>query len=278
MTSRLGHVNPLGPVWGCDDWKSEPRLREPVVCSRDFTIAPLFLRAPVVETTCLPSRDSRRSRLLSDPGKAIPIGVDLTAPISTGRIITHLHPFIIDSSPVHSLGLDAPDQAHLGSPTRDVSPRLCYPPRKAPRRSEAYRCWCAAPLSTVYPPTTSESSSGDSSERPMHSSPFCRTIAFKIHTHQRLHKEKPRLDIMLGLTTGNARLTAEEYELTLSTGWYAEAGIDPMTGSNVLFHLNYIPFLSTLEVGKRCLLSHVGHFVTSKHYSKIKVQWLIREN
>ncbi|GJT36853.1 hypothetical protein Tco_0936718 [Tanacetum coccineum] len=31
--------------------------------------------------------------------------------------------------------------------------------------------WCAAPLSTVYPPTTSESSSGDSSERPMHSSP-----------------------------------------------------------------------------------------------------------
>ncbi|GJX60656.1 putative reverse transcriptase domain-containing protein [Tanacetum coccineum] len=195
-----------------------------VVCSRDFTIAPLFLRAPVVETTCLPSRDSRRSRLLSDPGKAIPIGVDLTAPISTGRIITHLHPFIIDSSPVHSLGLDAPDQAHLGSPTRDVSPRLRYPPRRAPRRSEAYRCWCAAPLSTVYPPTTSESSSGDSSERPMHSSPFCRTIAFKIHTHQRLHKEKPRLDIMLGLTTGNARLTAEEYELTLSTGWYAEAG------------------------------------------------------
>ncbi|GKE26451.1 hypothetical protein Tco_1441835 [Tanacetum coccineum] len=44
-----------------------------------------------------------------------------------------------DSSPVHSLGLDAPDQAHSGSSTRDVSPRL-------------------------------ESSSGDSSERPLHSS------------------------------------------------------------------------------------------------------------
>ncbi|GKG15835.1 hypothetical protein Tco_0358158 [Tanacetum coccineum] len=28
----------------------------------------------------------------------------------------------------------------------------------------------AAPLSTLYPPTTSESSSGDSSERPLHSS------------------------------------------------------------------------------------------------------------
>ncbi|GKA42148.1 hypothetical protein Tco_0734808 [Tanacetum coccineum] len=44
-----------------------------------------------------------------------------------------------DSLPVHSLGLDAPDQAHSGSLTRDISPRL-------------------------------ESSSGDSSERPLHSS------------------------------------------------------------------------------------------------------------
>nr|GEX88118.1 hypothetical protein [Tanacetum cinerariifolium] len=35
---------------------------------------------------------------------------------------------------------------------------------------EAFRRWCAAPLSTFYPPTTSESSSGDSLERPRHSS------------------------------------------------------------------------------------------------------------
>ncbi|GKD22159.1 hypothetical protein Tco_1223862 [Tanacetum coccineum] len=84
------------------------------------------------------------------------------------------HPFSFslssDSSPVHSSGLNAPDQAHSGSLTRDVPPRLCYPPRRAPRRSEAFRRWCAAPLSTLYPPTTSESSSGDSSERPLHSS------------------------------------------------------------------------------------------------------------
>ncbi|GJX68260.1 hypothetical protein Tco_0303987, partial [Tanacetum coccineum] len=62
------------------------------------------------------------------------------------------------------------DHAHPGSSTRDVSPRLCYPPRRAPRRSETFRRWCAAPLSTLYPPTTSESSLGDSSERPLHSS------------------------------------------------------------------------------------------------------------
>ncbi|GJY55337.1 hypothetical protein Tco_0454452 [Tanacetum coccineum] len=74
----------------------------------------------------------------------------------------------LDSSLVHSLGLDAPDQAYLGSSTRDVSPILCYPPRRALRCSKAFRRWCAAPLSTWYPPTTSESSSGDSSERPMH--------------------------------------------------------------------------------------------------------------
>ncbi|GKF85397.1 hypothetical protein Tco_0253224, partial [Tanacetum coccineum] len=73
-----------------------------------------------------------------------------------------------DSSPVHSLGLDASDQAHSGSSTRDVPPRLCYPPRRAPRCSEAFRHWCVAPLSTWYPPTTSKSSSRDSSERPMH--------------------------------------------------------------------------------------------------------------
>ncbi|GKF56681.1 hypothetical protein Tco_0167021, partial [Tanacetum coccineum] len=62
-----------------------------------------------------------------------------------------------DSLPVLSLGLDAPDRAHSGSSTRDVSPRLGYPPRREPRRSEAFRRWCAAPLSTLYPPTTSDS-------------------------------------------------------------------------------------------------------------------------
>ncbi|GKD27966.1 hypothetical protein Tco_1234180, partial [Tanacetum coccineum] len=76
----------------------------------------------------------------------------------------------LDSSPVHSSGLDASDQAHSGSSTRDVPPRLCYLPRRTPRRSDAFHCWCAAPLSTLYPPTTSELSSGDSSERPLHSS------------------------------------------------------------------------------------------------------------
>ncbi|GKB40669.1 hypothetical protein Tco_0885611 [Tanacetum coccineum] len=40
----------------------------------------------------------------------------------------------------------------------------------SPKSFSAFRHWCAAPLSTLYPPTTSESSLGDSSERPLHSS------------------------------------------------------------------------------------------------------------
>ncbi|GKG36675.1 hypothetical protein Tco_0444353, partial [Tanacetum coccineum] len=37
-----------------------------------------------------------------------------------------------DSLPVYSLGLDVPDQAHFGSSTRDVPPRLCCPSRRSP--------------------------------------------------------------------------------------------------------------------------------------------------
>ncbi|GKG19026.1 hypothetical protein Tco_0376125, partial [Tanacetum coccineum] len=92
-------------------------------------------------------------RLLSDPGRLFLL-VDLTASPRSPDHHSSSSSSSSDSSLVHSLGLDAPDQAHSGSSTRDVAPRLCYPSRRAPRRSEAYRRWCAAPLSTVYPPTT----------------------------------------------------------------------------------------------------------------------------
>nr|GEU36826.1 hypothetical protein [Tanacetum cinerariifolium] len=43
-------------------------------------------------------------------------------------------------------------------------PRFVHPPlSKTSRCSEAYLCWRSAPLSTMYPPTTSESSARDSS-------------------------------------------------------------------------------------------------------------------
>ncbi|GKD51992.1 hypothetical protein Tco_1280968, partial [Tanacetum coccineum] len=117
---------------------------------------------PIALVTTLPGI-RRWSAILIRPEEAIPFGRPYR---------THLngpHKFSSsDSSPVHSLGFDAPDQAHSGSSTRDVSPRLGYPLRRAPRHSKAFRRWCAAPLFTLYPPITSKSSSGDSSERPLH--------------------------------------------------------------------------------------------------------------
>ncbi|GJR85307.1 hypothetical protein Tco_0209318 [Tanacetum coccineum] len=152
---------------------------------------------PIAHVTA-PPRVRRRSAILIRLGEAIPFGrpyrTHLNGPhkllttrkrvglIPARRFVSrHASPrssdhhpssssSSSDSSPGHSSGLDASDQAHSGSLTRDVSPRLCYPPRRTPRRSEAFRRWCADPLSTLYPPTTSESSSEDSSERPLHSS------------------------------------------------------------------------------------------------------------
>ncbi|GKD80162.1 hypothetical protein Tco_1342783, partial [Tanacetum coccineum] len=117
----------------------------------DFPIAPVTA----------PPETRQRAAILIRPGEAIPLGRPYR---------THPNGSSSGSSPVHSSGLDAPDQAHSGSSTRVVSPRLSYPSVRAPRRSKAFCRWCAAPLSTFYPPTTSESSTGDSSERPLHSS------------------------------------------------------------------------------------------------------------
>ncbi|GKE56122.1 hypothetical protein Tco_1495307 [Tanacetum coccineum] len=75
-----------------------------------------------------------------------------------------------DSSSVHSSGCDASGQSHSGPSTRVASPRLVYPPVRAPRCSEAFMRWRSASLSTLYPPSTSKSSSYSSSEMSLDSS------------------------------------------------------------------------------------------------------------
>ncbi|GJW17802.1 hypothetical protein Tco_0025238 [Tanacetum coccineum] len=165
-----------------------------------------------------------------------------------------------DSSPVHSSGLDALDQAYSESLTRDVSLRLCYPPRRALRCSEAFHHWCAAPLSTLYPPTTSESSSGDSSERPLHSSSHsagpsrkrCRSpvdsrfrdsysSGASIEEDAEVGPIETGVDIELGIGDGDdvrdhveidprdVRDDTEEYEADTSVGDTIEVGVDPMS-------------------------------------------------
>ncbi|GJU12273.1 hypothetical protein Tco_1134669 [Tanacetum coccineum] len=177
-------------------WRSRVTAR--TSSSHEFPIAPVTA----------PPGIRRRSATLIRPGEAIPFGRPYR---------THLN------GPLHSLGLDAPDQAHSGSSTRDVSPRLCYPPRRAPRRSEAFRRWCAAPLSTLYPPTTSESSSGDSSERPMHSSPHSAGPSHSYSSEASLEE-----DAEVGLTTG-LELIWKRVEATPNCWRYAEVGTDLCT-------------------------------------------------
>nr|GEX26261.1 putative reverse transcriptase domain-containing protein [Tanacetum cinerariifolium] len=152
---------------------------------------------PIAPVTTLPGT-RRRAVILIRLGEAIPLGRPYrTRPNKPRRVMTvmkRVRPLPArrlasrrvsprssdhrpsscssptDSSPVHSSGLDAPGQAHSRSSTRVVSPRLGYPPVRAPRHSKAFHRWFVAPLSTFYPPTTSESSSRDSTERPLHSS------------------------------------------------------------------------------------------------------------
>ncbi|GJR59503.1 hypothetical protein Tco_1501665 [Tanacetum coccineum] len=113
----------------------------------DFPICCLFTAPPGFVDGC-------SGLLYPRQGRPILLGTDLTAPILTGRIITHLFEFT--SILVHSFfRVWMRRSAYSRSSTRDVSPRLCYPPRREPRCSEAVRRSCAAPFITWYPPTTS---------------------------------------------------------------------------------------------------------------------------
>nr|GEU57416.1 putative reverse transcriptase domain-containing protein [Tanacetum cinerariifolium] len=70
-----------------------------------------------------------------------------------------------DSSSFHSSG-----QSHSGPSIGVASPILFDLPVKTPRCSEAFMRWRSAPLFTLYPPTTSDSSPNLSSERLLDSS------------------------------------------------------------------------------------------------------------
>ncbi|GJQ95756.1 putative reverse transcriptase domain-containing protein [Tanacetum coccineum] len=174
------------------DGESEPAEQRPKR-HESLTLSSEFPLAPVVA----PPGIRRRPAILVRPGEAIPFGRPyrthlngprklLTArkrvgPIPARRLawrrVSH------HSSDRHS----SLDSSSLGSPsdhslsghtppdTTDVD--TSTPPRfvhqslaRTPRRSEAFRHLRSAPLSTSYPPTTSESSLGSSSERSLDSS------------------------------------------------------------------------------------------------------------
>ncbi|GKB04083.1 hypothetical protein Tco_0832226, partial [Tanacetum coccineum] len=91
---------------------------------------------------------------------------DSSSDISSGSSLDSLS----DSSSVHSSECDTSGQSYSGPSTKVASPRLVDPLVSTPRCSEAYMRWRSAPLSTLYPPTTSTSSPDSSSERLLDSS------------------------------------------------------------------------------------------------------------
>ncbi|GJY27978.1 hypothetical protein Tco_0403745 [Tanacetum coccineum] len=148
------------------DGESEPAEQRPVSSSHD-TLAPSseFPLAPVVA----PPRIRRRSATLIRPGEAIPFGQSYR----THPNGPHRHSSSDSSSSSapsdHSLSRHTPPDttdADSSTPQRFVHRSLA----RTPRHSEAFKRWRSAPLSTLYPPTTSESSLGSSSERSLDSS------------------------------------------------------------------------------------------------------------
>ncbi|GJU37745.1 putative reverse transcriptase domain-containing protein [Tanacetum coccineum] len=171
------------------DGESEPAEQRPVSSSHD-TLALLseFPLAPVVA----PPWIRRRPAILVRPGDAIPFGrlyrthlngsrKLLTArkrvgPIPTRRLtwrrVSH-HSSDRQSSPDSSSSSSPSDHSLFGHTPPDTTDADSSTPQRfvhrslarTPRRSEAFRRWRSAPLSTPYPPTTLESSLGSSSER-----------------------------------------------------------------------------------------------------------------
>nr|GEX88066.1 reverse transcriptase domain-containing protein [Tanacetum cinerariifolium] len=120
------------------------------------------------------SRPSSPSESLSHdtfaPSSEFPLALIVAPPgihsSSSGSSLDSLS----DSPLVHSSGCDTSCQAHSRPSNRVASSRLVYPPVMTPRHSEAFRRWRSTPLSTPYPPTTSESFLDSSFKRSFDSS------------------------------------------------------------------------------------------------------------
>ncbi|GKB51222.1 hypothetical protein Tco_0901975 [Tanacetum coccineum] len=142
--------------------------------------------------------------------------------------------------PEEAIPFGRPYRTHLNGPRKLLTARKRY----------------AASLSTWYPPTTLESSSGDSSERPMHLSSHsarpsrkrCRSPVDSVPLSTPASIEEDAevglagtgVDMELGIgdwdevgdhfeiDLGDVRNDTEEYEADVSAGDTAEVGIDPM--------------------------------------------------
>nr|GEY69763.1 hypothetical protein [Tanacetum cinerariifolium] len=134
-----------------NDWDTSGQRRKAAVAS-PFEVLELDTHSsskadPSEFTTSFASRSSSpTTSILEIPAAPIPPAPSVVVATSTD-IISH-----VDAPPVTTI-------ADSSAPSIFVYPLLA----KTPRYNEAYRCWRFTSLSTMYPPTTSESSTGDSS-------------------------------------------------------------------------------------------------------------------
>nr|GEZ65263.1 hypothetical protein [Tanacetum cinerariifolium] len=160
---------------------------------------------------------------------------------------------LLDSSLVHFSRCDASGQSHSGPSTRVASPRLVDPPVRTSRCSEAFIRWRSAPLSTPYPPMTSESSADSSSPfaRPSHkrcrspttlvpsSTPVSRSIAPAL-AYISPHKSEgvgasteDGIGMGVEVASSDIRGDKEEFMIEASARGTMEIVVDPLaTGGN----------------------------------------------
>nr|GEU37167.1 retrotransposon protein, putative, Ty3-gypsy subclass [Tanacetum cinerariifolium] len=249
------------------------RMSSPPRSSPHDTLAPSseFPFAPVV----VPTRDSltrrvshRSSNLHSSPyftseSSSFSSSLDSSSDTSSGLSADSLS----DLSSVHSSGCDTSGQSHSGPSIRVASPRLVYPSVRTPRYSEAFMRWRSAPLSTLYPPTTSKSSLDLSSKRLLDSSsPFvgpsrkrCRSpttlvpsstpvpgsIALALadlSPHKRFRDsysseasraEHMEIGIRVEVATSDIRKDEEEFEAEVSVGGIMEIVVDQLATGGI---------------------------------------------
>nr|GEW47050.1 putative reverse transcriptase domain-containing protein [Tanacetum cinerariifolium] len=122
--------------------EKRPERHESLAPSSEFPLAPVFAQPEI----------RRRPAILVRPGEAIPFARPYRA-----------HPNGPHSSSSGS-SLDSSSDISLGPLTKVASHRLVDLSFRTSRCSEAFMRWSFAPLSTLYPPTTSESFLNSSSE------------------------------------------------------------------------------------------------------------------
>nr|GEV19138.1 hypothetical protein [Tanacetum cinerariifolium] len=170
---------------------------------------------------------------------------DSSSDTSSGSSVDSLS----DSSSVYSSGCDTSGQSHSGPSTRVVSPRLVYLPVRTPQCSEAFMRWRSAPLSTLYPLTTSESSLDSCFERLLDSSLLstgpsrkrCRsptTLVKRFIPSEARGEEHMEIGIadveaVADLGISDIREDEEEFEAEASAEGMMEITVDPLVTGGI---------------------------------------------